>query len=206
MNLSYFRTSAFPYEQTVQKLKSIVDRDGWKYLGVVQLPNDSGSMHLICRPDWVEQLIKADYNLVGFLPCAMTVLKKDGKVLVGTGQTAIIKSLAGAGPLMDLAAKADSAVKSIIHETSGTAQPKVVGVKLYSTVSCPYCKMEKSWLDEKKIAHEVIYVDQDQAAAEEIVRKTGQMGVPVTEVLFDASESEFIVGFDRARLAELLGV
>ena len=59
---------------------------------------------------------------------------------------------------------------------------KVKKVKVFSTVMCPYCRMEKSWLEENGIEHSVSYVDQDQKEAIEMVRKTGQMGVPVTLV------------------------
>jgi glutaredoxin 3 len=79
-----------------------------------------------------------------------------------------------------------------------------VKVKLYSTLSCPYCKMEKAWLDEKKIDHEVVYVDQNQQEAIEMVRKTGQMGVPVTEIIHKNGDPEFVIGFDVPRLSGAL--
>jgi hypothetical protein len=50
----------------------------------------------------------------------------------------------------------------------------------------------------------LIYADEDQAKAERLVKRTGQMGVPITEVLYEDQESEFILGFDRAKLGELL--
>ncbi len=77
-------------------------------------------------------------------------------------------------------------------------------VKLYSTHTCPYCLMEKAWLDTNKIAHEVIYVDQNQQAAINMVQKTGQMGVPVTEIQKDGAKDQYVVGFDPARLTSLL--
>jgi glutaredoxin len=81
---------------------------------------------------------------------------------------------------------------------------KVNKVKLYSTVTCPYCIMEKNWLDNQKIIHEVIYVDQDQNAAREMIQSTGQMGVPVTEITYDSGKKELIVGFDRFLLNKIL--
>lgn len=83
---------------------------------------------------------------------------------------------------------------------------RVKKVKVYSTVACPYCRMEKAWLEGKKVEHEIAYVDQDQNEAINMVRKTGQMGVPVTEIEFDEGNPEFIVGFDTLRLSEVLGV
>lgn len=80
---------------------------------------------------------------------------------------------------------------------------KVKNIKVYSTTMCPYCKMEKAWLDGKNIEHEVVYVDKDKNEAINMVKKTGQMGVPVTEIEFDEGESEFIIGFDVPRLTEV---
>lgn len=83
---------------------------------------------------------------------------------------------------------------------------KVKDITVFSTTWCPYCKMEESWLTEKKVAHNTILVDEDQNAAMYVVTKTGQQGVPVTEVKFDDDTSEFVIGFDRARLSSLLNV
>lgn len=65
-------------------------------------------------------------------------------------------------------------------------------VKLYSTPTCPYCRMAKDWLEEQKVPFTVVDVSEDAKAAQEMVDKSGQMGVPVMEV-----ESTIIVGFDR---------
>lgn len=77
---------------------------------------------------------------------------------------------------------------------------KKISVKLYSTKTCPYCIMEKSWLENEKIKHEVVYVDSDQDEAIKMVEKTGQMGVPVTEIKFEDGREEFVVGFDKPTL------
>lgn len=66
--------------------------------------------------------------------------------------------------------------------------------------------MEKAWLDTNKIAHEVIYVDQNQQEALNMVQKTGQMGVPVTEIEGEDSQPHFVIGFDQSKLATLLKV
>lgn len=83
---------------------------------------------------------------------------------------------------------------------------RVKKVKLYSTVSCPYCRMEKAWLEGNKINHEVVYVDQNQEEAVKMVRKTGQMGVPVAEIEFEDGDSQFVIGFDVPKLSEILEV
>ena len=74
---------------------------------------------------------------------------------------------------------------------------KKLSVKLYSTKTCPYCMMEKKWLEKEKIKHEVVYVDTDQQEAIKMVEKTGQMGVPVTQINFEDGREEFVIGFDK---------
>lgn len=61
--------------------------------------------------------------------------------------------------------------------------------------------MEKDFLKEHNIEFEEIDVSENQDAANEMVKKSGQMGVPVTEI-----DDEIIVGFDKERLKELLDI
>ena len=55
-------------------------------------------------------------------------------------------------------------------------------VKVYSTPTCPWCKKLKDWLNEKGIEYEDIDVASNQGAAQEMIKKSGQMGVPQIEV------------------------
>ncbi|MBW2967647.1 glutathione S-transferase N-terminal domain-containing protein [Candidatus Woesearchaeota archaeon] len=75
-------------------------------------------------------------------------------------------------------------------------------IKVYSTPTCPFCIKLKAWLDEKGIKYDNIDVASDQAAAQEMIRKSGQMGVPQTEI-----NGKMIIGFDQeaieAELAQL---
>ena len=74
-------------------------------------------------------------------------------------------------------------------------------VKVYSTPTCPYCIRAKEFLKENNIAFENIDVSSNDAAAEEMVQKSGQMGVPVLDI-----DGEIIVGFDRERIKQALGL
>ena len=74
-------------------------------------------------------------------------------------------------------------------------------VKIYSTPTCPYCKRAKAYLDEKSISYQNIDVSSDQKAVEEMVKLTGQMGVPVIVI-----NGEVIVGFDKAKIDSLLNI
>ena len=61
---------------------------------------------------------------------------------------------------------------------------------VYATKTCPYCTMAADWLTNKKIAFTKVLVDEDQQAAADMVKKTGQMGVPVIDI-----DGQIIVGF-----------
>ncbi len=74
-------------------------------------------------------------------------------------------------------------------------------VIIYSTPSCIYCKMAKDWLSNNNIPFEECDLSADAAKRDEIIKKTGQMSVPIFEI-----DGEIVIGFDRKRLSELLGI
>lgn len=73
-------------------------------------------------------------------------------------------------------------------------------VKIYSTPTCPWCKKAKEFLAEKKVAYKDIDVSTNQEAAQEMIKKSGQMGVPQLEI-----NGNMIVGFDQAAIESELG-
>jgi glutaredoxin-like YruB-family protein len=74
-------------------------------------------------------------------------------------------------------------------------------VKIYSTPTCPHCRALKEFLDEKGIEYEDVNVAEDEKERNEMVEKSGQMGVPVVDI-----DGEVIVGFDKEKISELLGI
>jgi glutaredoxin 3 len=72
-------------------------------------------------------------------------------------------------------------------------------VTVYSTTSCPFCVMLKDWLKEKKVDFKDYNVGTDQAKAQEMIDRSGQMGVPVSDI-----GGEIIVGFDKPKLEKVL--
>ena len=78
-------------------------------------------------------------------------------------------------------------------------------VSIYSTPTCGYCHMLKDYLKEKSVDFTDYNVAEDQEKAQEMVNKTGQMGVPVT-IITDNKAEEVIVGFDKTRINELLDI
>jgi glutaredoxin-like YruB-family protein len=74
-------------------------------------------------------------------------------------------------------------------------------VKVYSTPTCPWCIQTKQFLKDNNIDFENIDVSSDEKAAEEMVKASGQMGVPVLDI-----DGEIIVGFDQEKIRQTLGI
>jgi len=74
-------------------------------------------------------------------------------------------------------------------------------VKIYSTPTCPWCIRTKEFLKEHSIAFTEIDVSIDELASEEMVDKSGQMGVPVLDI-----DGEIIVGFDEEKIRQALAL
>jgi len=77
-------------------------------------------------------------------------------------------------------------------------QAKVVVLR---TPTCSYCNMAKAYFREKGIKFTDIDVSRDQAAARDMVRRSGQMGVPVIDI-----NGKIVVGFNRPQVNALLGI
>lgn len=73
--------------------------------------------------------------------------------------------------------------------------------KIYSTSTCPYCTMAKDFLNKNNIVFENFDVGLDQKARQEMVDKSGQMGVPVLDI-----DGEIIIGFDKDAIRNALGI
>lgn len=74
-------------------------------------------------------------------------------------------------------------------------------VEIYTTPTCHFCHMAKDFFKEKKIEFSEYDVSTDADKRQEMIEKTGQMGVPVISV-----DGKLMVGFDQNKLSELLGV
>lgn len=74
-------------------------------------------------------------------------------------------------------------------------------VIVYSTPTCPFCIRAKQFLKENNIQFEDIDVSVNQEKAQEMMKKSGQMGVPLIDI-----DGELIIGFDKAKIKEVLGI
>lgn len=74
-------------------------------------------------------------------------------------------------------------------------------VKIYTTPTCAFCHAAKEFFKEHKIEFKEYDVARDVEAREEMIRKSGQLGVPVIDI-----GGKLVIGFNRMKLAELLGI
>lgn len=73
-------------------------------------------------------------------------------------------------------------------------------IVIYSTPTCPYCAQAKKYFDEKGFKYTDHDVAADVQARNQMVERSGQLGVPVIEI-----DGNIVVGFNRAKLDEILG-
>ncbi|MGC9469678.1 MAG: glutaredoxin family protein [Anaerolineae bacterium] len=83
-------------------------------------------------------------------------------------------------------------------QEAGKRQPRVV---VFSTPTCPHCRSAKRYLKSKGIRFTDVDVSRDSRAAKDMVRISGQQGVPVITI-----SGRPIVGFDRQKIDRLLGL
>ena len=72
-------------------------------------------------------------------------------------------------------------------------------VTIYTTTTCPWCRKTKEFFSKNKVKYREINVAEDQEAAQEMIKKSGQTGVPVSVI-----DGEVIIGFDEPRLRKAL--
>ncbi len=76
------------------------------------------------------------------------------------------------------------------------AEKKVV---VYTTSTWPWCKSAKEYLSKKGIKFTEVNVAENREAAKEMIKKTGQMAVPVIAI-----DDQFVIGFNQGKLDQLL--
>ena len=78
---------------------------------------------------------------------------------------------------------------------------KLKSVTVYSTPTCSWCTTLKSYLKKNNIRFRDVDVSKDQKAADAMVKKSGQQGVPQMEV-----NGQIIVGFDKVKINQMLEI
>ncbi|MFS0820356.1 glutaredoxin family protein [Bacillus sp. 1P02SD] len=72
-------------------------------------------------------------------------------------------------------------------------------ITVYTTNTCPYCGMMKNFLNENGLPFKEVNVQKDPVAANRLVKTTGQMGVPQTEI-----NGQWVLGFDPEKVMQLV--
>jgi len=76
-----------------------------------------------------------------------------------------------------------------------------MNIKIYSTPTCPYCKMAKAYFKEKGLEYEDIDVSANEVARKEAVEKSGIVGVPIIDI-----DGQIVAGFDKEKINQLLNL
>lgn len=79
-------------------------------------------------------------------------------------------------------------------------------IVIYSTTTCPYCHMEKSYLKSKGIEFEDVLLDRQPEKIQEFIDTCGNMGVPCTHIVHEDGKEERILGFDKHHIDASLGI
>jgi glutaredoxin 3 len=81
------------------------------------------------------------------------------------------------------------------------AEKKYPKVIMFTTPTCTYCRKAKQYFRQKQVPFRDVDVSKDQAAARDMVRRSGQQGVP--QILIG---NQVVIGFDRPKIDRLLGL
>lgn len=87
--------------------------------------------------------------------------------------------------------------REAVHATTGEKRQR--NITVYSTPTCTWCNTLKTYLKERKVQFRDIDVSADPKAAEQMVNKSGQQGVPQTDI-----DGQVIIGFDKNKIDILL--
>ena len=128
------------------------------------------------------------------------VVLRDGKVidrLVGVRPAQAYRSA------LKTALLASATTSANVPTTASQGAKKAQGhsVTVFSTPTCPWCVRLKAYLKQHAITFKDVDVSRDERAANDMVRRSGQMGVPQAWI-----DGQVIVGFDRGRIDTLLGL
>ena len=85
--------------------------------------------------------------------------------------------------------------------STGKKEKKTHRVVIYTTPTCSWCRTVKSYLKKNHIVFREVDISRDEKAAQNLMRKSGQMGVPQTDI-----DGRIVVGFDKAKLDAILGI
>ena len=194
MKITYFRKSKLGKNKVLENLKNFAKENLLDIWGIKE--DDNLILIGIYKKDLIENLKRKNPEILSVLPLNVIIIEDEEATKVGLLNPEIFDNISGES--------ISNFFTKMIDAISEAGERKIKKIKIYATTNCPYCKAEKEFLDSKGINYEYNLVDINPLAAQEMIEKTGQYGVPVTEILFDDNEEEYIIGFDKLALEKIL--
>jgi len=198
MNISYSRKTKIEKDKIINNLANFAKNNNLEIWGEKEF--DNFYLIGIYQKEFFEFLKGINIDLIGILPFYLAILDEVEFRRVLILNPEILGSLINNPEFL----KIEDFYKDLIDVITENSYRKIEKIKLYASTTCPYCISEKEYLDSRKIKYEYFLVDINENAAREMIEKTGQFGVPVTEIIYDDQESEIILGFDKSRLEKVL--
>jgi glutaredoxin len=198
MRITYFRKTKITKEKIIENLKKYAENNKIEIWGIKEINNIT--LVAIYDKNLFETYKNINPELLAVLPMIIFIVNEGEINKVGILNPEILGSITDLQEISD----AENKLKKLVDEISEAEERKIKKIKVYATTNCPYCKAEKEYLDSKGIKYEYTLVDLNPVSAQEMIEKTGQYGVPVTEIIFDDEDAEYIIGFDRERIEKIL--
>jgi glutaredoxin len=198
MRITYFRKTKITKEKIIENLKKYTENNKIEIWGIKEINNIT--LVAIYDKNLFETYKNINPELLAVLPMIIFIVNEGEINKVGILNPEILGSITDFQEISDV----ENKLKKLVDEISEAEERKIKKIKVYATTNCPYCKAEKEYLDSKGIKYEYTLVDLNPVSAQEMIEKTGQYGVPVTEIIFDDGDAEYIIGFDRERIEKIL--
>lgn len=198
MRITYFRKTKITKEKIIENLKKYAENNKIEIWGIKEINNIT--LVAIYDKNLFETYKNINPELLAVLPMIVFIVNEGEINKVGILNPEILGSITDLQEISDV----ENKLKKLVDEISEAEERKIKKIKVYATTNCPYCKAEKEYLDSKGIKYEYTLVDLNPVSAQEMIEKTGQYGVPVTEIIFDDEDAEYIIGFDRERIEKIL--
>lgn len=193
-------------EEVRDNIEKLAKGKGFTVKDHTELSDKKGYLLHICNQEWIDKILSKYPKVVSLLPCAVLVRNTDKGTEVSIGNPSLMRAGGHMHDIEDLFPVIEKELTALVNDGAEVEPLKPKDITLYATASCPYCKKEKEYLEGKDIKFDYVLVDQDQEKAKEMVTKTGQMGVPVTEITFEEGDPEYIIGFDQGKIDSILGI
>jgi uncharacterized protein (DUF302 family) len=202
MNIAYFRKSKKSYHDTLASLRRAATDSGFTLLGEAALPGGNATVINICRPEWARTVVDTDPQLLGLLPCSVSVIEKGGEVLVGSPSPAILAQAAPTEEIAALVTRRKAAFGPWWKPRPGRPH-EADGAQALLKHSVPTARWRSpGWTGRRPHTSSSTWTTTRRKPRSWYARPAN--GRAVTEVSYEGGESEFIVGFDRARLEKLV--